>query len=172
MIITKLSLPRRTFLRGVGATVALPLLDAMVPAATALAKTAGAPTPRLAFWGTANGVFGPNFKPAGRRLNETGSTIVSRLTDHGSSPILAPLDAFRDQMVVATQLGNLAAESKQAGEFLLSERAGGEADGGRGHRAGGDAGPVCGGGAGEGDAAVVDGAGDGVELRGQLRPGV
>jgi hypothetical protein len=115
MIIRKLSLPRRTFLRGVGATVALPLLDAMVPAATALAKTAGAPTPRIAFWGTANGVFGPNFKPAGRQLNETGSTRVSQLTDHVSSPILAPLDAFRDQMVVATQLGNLAAESKQVG---------------------------------------------------------
>ena len=40
MIITKSSLPRRTFLRGMGATLALPLLDAMVPAATALANTA------------------------------------------------------------------------------------------------------------------------------------
>ena len=40
MFITKMSLPRRTFLRGVGATVALPLLDAMVPAFTAMAKTA------------------------------------------------------------------------------------------------------------------------------------
>ena len=39
MIITKLSLPRRTFLRGVGASVALPLLDAMVPALTAMADT-------------------------------------------------------------------------------------------------------------------------------------
>ena len=40
MFITKMSLPRRTFLRGVGATVALPLLEAMVPAFTATAKTA------------------------------------------------------------------------------------------------------------------------------------
>ena len=40
MIITKLALPRRTFLKGLGATVALPLLDAMVPAMTAIAKTA------------------------------------------------------------------------------------------------------------------------------------
>ena len=40
MFITKMSLPRRTFLRGVGATLALPLLDAMVPALSALAKTA------------------------------------------------------------------------------------------------------------------------------------
>ena len=37
MIISKVVLPRRTFLRGLGAAVALPLLDAMVPAATALA---------------------------------------------------------------------------------------------------------------------------------------
>ena len=43
MIITKLALPRRTFLRGVGAAVALPLLDAMSPALTALSKTAAAP---------------------------------------------------------------------------------------------------------------------------------
>ena len=42
MFITKTSLPRRTFLRGMGATIALPLLDAMVPAATALAQTAAA----------------------------------------------------------------------------------------------------------------------------------
>ena len=41
MIITKKAIPRRTFLRGMGATVALPLLDAMVPSMTALAKTAG-----------------------------------------------------------------------------------------------------------------------------------
>ena len=49
MIITKKALPRRTFLRGMGATVALPLLDAMVPAMTALARHArgaGAP-PRV-----------------------------------------------------------------------------------------------------------------------------
>ena len=40
MMITKMALPRRTFLRGAGATLALPLLDAMVPAASALANTA------------------------------------------------------------------------------------------------------------------------------------
>ena len=43
MIITKKALPRRTFLRGLGATLALPLLDAMVPALTALADTPAAP---------------------------------------------------------------------------------------------------------------------------------
>ena len=47
MFISKISLPRRTFLRGVGAAVALPLVDAMVPALTATAKTAAAPQRRL-----------------------------------------------------------------------------------------------------------------------------
>ena len=49
MIITKKALPRRTFLRGLGASVALPLLDAMVPSMTALAKTAADPVRRLGF---------------------------------------------------------------------------------------------------------------------------
>jgi len=54
MIITKLALPRRTFLRGMGAALALPLLDAMVPAASALAKTAAGGVRRL------GGVYVPN----------------------------------------------------------------------------------------------------------------
>ena len=45
MIITKKALPRRTFLKGVQATLALPLLDAMIPAVTALAKTPAKPVP-------------------------------------------------------------------------------------------------------------------------------
>ena len=48
MFITKKHLPRRTFLRGVGTTMALPLLDAMIPARTALAQTAANPTPHWA----------------------------------------------------------------------------------------------------------------------------
>ena len=47
MLITKKALPRRTFLRGVGAVVGLPLLEAMVPALTATAKTAAAPRMRF-----------------------------------------------------------------------------------------------------------------------------
>ena len=57
MFITKQSLPRRTFLRGLGATLALPLLDAMVPALTPTAQTAAAPTRR----------FGAVFVPMGER---------------------------------------------------------------------------------------------------------
>jgi len=49
MFLTKMSLPRRTFLRGLGASVALPLLDAMVPAATALAQTPGTRPSRVGF---------------------------------------------------------------------------------------------------------------------------
>jgi hypothetical protein len=49
MIITKKALPRRTFLRGMGATLALPLLDAMVPAATAATKTPAKPIRRLGY---------------------------------------------------------------------------------------------------------------------------
>ena len=49
MIITKKALPRRTFLRGMGATLALPLLDAMVPSMTALAATPANPVRRLGF---------------------------------------------------------------------------------------------------------------------------
>jgi hypothetical protein len=49
MFITKTSLPRRTFMRGMGTMLALPLLDAMVPAASALAQSAGRPVRRLGF---------------------------------------------------------------------------------------------------------------------------
>ena len=49
MIITKKALPRRTFLRGMGASLALPLLDAMVPSMTALAQTPANPVRRLGF---------------------------------------------------------------------------------------------------------------------------
>ena len=48
MIITKKAMPRRTFLRGMGATMALPLLEAMVPAATPLARTPAHPVRRPA----------------------------------------------------------------------------------------------------------------------------
>jgi hypothetical protein len=47
MFITRKSLPRRTFLRGVGATIALPFLDSMAPAQTLLKNTAAAPKVRL-----------------------------------------------------------------------------------------------------------------------------
>ena len=56
MIITRKALPRRTVLRGIGATVALPLLDGMVPALTALSRTAARPIRRFGVVYVPNGV--------------------------------------------------------------------------------------------------------------------
>ena len=57
MIVTKQALPRRTVLRGIGAEVAMQILDAMAPALTATAKTAANPIPRLGFVYAPNGMF-------------------------------------------------------------------------------------------------------------------
>jgi hypothetical protein len=104
MIITKMALPRRTFLRGIGATVALPLLDAMVPALRAMAKTPANPVSRLVF------VYLPN----GVAMNHTGVNHW-KPTGEGSSfelsPILTPLAPFRDQLVVVSGLTHSQAQS-------------------------------------------------------------
>ena len=82
MFITKTSLPRRTFLRGIGATVALPLLDAMVPALTALAQTAANPPPR----------FGAVFVPNGAIMEQWTPSAAG--AGFAFSPILKPLERF------------------------------------------------------------------------------
>ncbi len=93
MIITRKSLPRRTFLRGVGASLALPLLDAMIPAATAATKTPAKPVKRLGFV----------FMPMGCDL--------SRWTPPGSdgklgalSPILSSLEPVKQHVTAITNL--------------------------------------------------------------------
>ena len=104
MIITKMALPRRTFLRGIGATLALPLLDAMVPAMSAMSQTAAAPVHRLGFLYLPNGVA----------MNHTGINYWKPVGEGGDfelSPILAPLAAYRDQMVVVSGLSHAQAES-------------------------------------------------------------
>ena len=63
MFIRKLQLPRRTVLRGLGATLALPLLDSMVPALTALSRTAAAPIRRLGVFYVPNGMSMPYWSP-------------------------------------------------------------------------------------------------------------
>ncbi len=63
MIITKMKLSRRTVLRGLGATLALPLLDAMVPALTAIGKTAAAPVRRFGVFYVPNGMSMPYWFP-------------------------------------------------------------------------------------------------------------
>jgi hypothetical protein len=97
--ITKKHLSRRTVLRGVGATIALPLLDAMIPAQTALAQTAAAPKMRLGFIYFPHGAIMDKWTPT-----ETGK-------DFKLSPILAPLAPYQKQMVVVSNLGNKPAES-------------------------------------------------------------
>lgn len=104
MFISKLSLPRRTFLRGMGATVALPFLEAMVPAMTATAKTA-ANAPRR--WGA---VFFPNGAIMGQWTPAAAGPLAL-------SPSLAPLEEFRDSMVVVS---NLTRAGTTAGNHAVS----------------------------------------------------
>jgi len=92
MFITKTSLSRRTVLRGLGATMALPLLDAMVPAMTMTARTAAAPTRR----------FGAVFVPMGERPSHWTPTTTG--VGFEFSPILKPIESFRDSIVVVSNL--------------------------------------------------------------------
>src|SRR5687767_2573691 len=92
MFISKRALSRRAVLRGMGATLALPLLDAIVPAATALAQTAAQPALR----------FGAVFIPMGERPSHwTPATVGSGFE---FSPILKPIERFRDSLVVVSNL--------------------------------------------------------------------
>ena len=65
MFITKMSLPRRTFLRGLGVSMALPLVEAMVPAATVLAATAGVRPKRAGFIYVPHGADMGTWTPTG-----------------------------------------------------------------------------------------------------------
>src|SRR5687767_3948668 len=116
MIITKLHLPRRTVLRGLGATIALPLLDSMVPAMTALSKTAAAPVRR---WGV---FYAPNGMSMGYWVPKVeGSAFELPRT-------LEPLAPFRDQLLVLSGLADMCAfprpedgggdHARAAGTFL------------------------------------------------------
>ena len=94
MIVTKKHLPRRTFLRGLGASLALPLLDGMVPALTALQATAARPVRRLGVVYVPNGIFMDRWTPAGEDAQ------------FDLTPILEPLAPFRRQMLVLSGLSN------------------------------------------------------------------
>jgi len=99
MIVTRKAMSRRTVLRGMGTAVALPLLDAMVPALTALAQTPARVVPRLGVVYHPNGVIYENWLPKG----------VGR--EFELSPTLAPLAPFRDQLLVITGLSSHQAEA-------------------------------------------------------------
>jgi hypothetical protein len=101
MIITKLALPRRTFLRGIGAAVALPLLDAMVPALSAASRTAATPARRLGFVYIPNGAIMDQWTPVG-----DGKAFEF-------APIMKSLDAHREQVVVVSNLASRPAEAAE-----------------------------------------------------------
>jgi hypothetical protein len=92
MIITKKAMPRRTFLRGMGVTMALPLLEAMIPAATALAKTPANPVRRLGFV----------FIPMGCDITRWTPPGEAKLND--LSPILTSLASVKEHVTVITNL--------------------------------------------------------------------
>jgi hypothetical protein len=92
MIVTKKAISRRTILRGMGATVALPLLDAMIPALTAAANTPAKPVRRLGVVYHPNGVIYDKWLPKG-----VGA-------DFELSPTLAGLQPFKDKLIVVTNL--------------------------------------------------------------------
>ena len=92
MFITKKSVSRRAVLRGVGATVALPFLDAMVPALTAQARTAANPVRR----------FGTVFVGLGERPSAWRPATDG--VGFEMSPILKPLEGFRDHVTVVSEL--------------------------------------------------------------------
>ena len=99
MLITKKHLPRRTFLRGMGVTMALPLLDSMIPAQTLTRKTAAAASPRLGFVYVPHGAIMDKWTPA---TEGAGFEF---------SPILKPLEPFRDRLNIVSGLGHRAADS-------------------------------------------------------------
>lgn len=103
MIITKKAIPRRTVLRGLGATLALPLLDGMVPALTALQNTAAKPVRRLGVMYNPNGMVMPSWTPT-----QVGAGFEL-------SPILQPLAPYRDRLLVISGLANREADSQGDG---------------------------------------------------------
>src|SRR6266853_2268650 len=107
MFISKVSLPRRTFLRGLGTAVALPFLDAMVPALTPLAGAAAAPPLR----------FGAVYIPNGAIVDEFFPKEVG--TGFEFTPILKPLEPFKHSLVVVKNLSR-SHPGSQVGDHAVS----------------------------------------------------
>jgi len=107
VIITRKFMPRRTFVRGLGATLALPLLDAMVPAATPLETTAAKPVRRLGFVFMPMGCDITRWTPPGATLDEL-------------SPILSSLAPVREHV---TAISNLELQNAYPGSHATSNAA-------------------------------------------------
>ena len=97
MFVTKKHLTRRTMLRGVGAALSLPLLDAMIPARTALAQTAAKATPHMGFIYFPHGAVQDKWTPTG----------VGQIGEFGE--ILKPLDKYKAMTTVFSNVDNQAA---------------------------------------------------------------
>ncbi|MBO0799018.1 MAG: DUF1552 domain-containing protein, partial [Blastocatellia bacterium] len=112
MFVTKKSLPRRTFLRGMGVTLALPLLDAMTPALAAPAK----PIVRLGFVYVPNGIIMDKWRPTTEGAN------------FQFAPTMKPLEAYRDRLLAFSglaqvngrALGDGAGDHARAGATFLT----------------------------------------------------
>ena len=102
MIITKKAIPRRTMIKGLGASLALPLLDGMVPALTALSNTPANPVRRLGI------VYVPN----GMRMDHW--TPLTEGTDFVFPSILQPLEPFRNQVQLLSGMHGVDAEGPHA----------------------------------------------------------
>jgi hypothetical protein len=107
MIVMRKALPRRTFLRGVGVALGLPMLDAMVPALSALAQTPASGTRRLAF------IYMPNGVAKNSAVDYWTPKTEGRQFE--MSQILAPLEPFRDRMLVISGLDQNQAEAGDDG---------------------------------------------------------
>ena len=99
MFITKKHISRRSMLRGAGVAIGLPLLDAMIPAATALAQTAAVPPPR--FWGG----FVPHGAAPGYWVPKTEGALGAELPF-----VWKHLEPFRDHLNILTGLHSTSAE--------------------------------------------------------------
>src|SRR5579875_344788 len=107
MFLSKKHVPRRTVLKGMGASIALPLLDAMFPASTAWADTAAGKTiKRFAFVGFPHGAIMDRWSP-----KETG-------TDYKMSPILEPLEPFRKHLTIVSGLRIKPAETPEPHAYI------------------------------------------------------
>ena len=107
MYISKKHISRRAVLQGIGATIALPLLDAMSPAATAWGQTAAGKSPtRLAFVGFPHGAIMDRWSP-----KQAG-------TDYEMSPILEPLTPFRKHLTIVSGLRNKPAETPEPHGYI------------------------------------------------------
>src|SRR6185369_10143914 len=103
MIITKRTLSRRQLLRGMGATLALPLLDAMAPALSAQSKSAAKPIHR----------FGVMYVPNGMIMNKW--TPVADGAAYEFTPTLSSLAPYRDQLLVLSNLACIPAPGRPGG---------------------------------------------------------